>query len=112
MTAFNTRLAQLADQVRALGGGDELARALIKLAGDMDAYLEERQGVRYDQGMELFQKWNAFMNESLEDTRRYHEGRMEIERRKLARAVAADPRWQGGYADALALLGAESEDRG
>lgn len=104
MTNFNERLARLADAVRALPDGEETARALMRLAGDMDAYLDRQRGARYDHGIELFQKWNEFMNTALEDRRLYCEGRLSVVQRNLARAVASDPRWQGGYADALALL--------
>lgn len=101
---FNTRLADLADQVRALNDGEEIARALLRLAADMDGYLAGQQDAYFAKRMGLFQKWNDFLNESVADTQRYHEGRDRTLRRQLARAVAADPRWQGGYADALKLL--------
>jgi len=107
MPNFNERLAQLADTVRALPEGREAALALMRLASDMDAYLDRERGTRYDHGIELFQKWSEFMNTALEDRRLYYEGRLSVVQRNLARAVASDPRWTGGYADALELLGEE-----
>jgi hypothetical protein len=109
MPDFHKRLAQLSDTVRALQGGEQAARALLQLVADMDAYLEAESNARYMQGMEQFQKWSEFVNASVQEARRFYEQRLPIKRRKLAQAVAGDPRWQGGYADALNLLGEETE---
>lgn len=104
MPSFNTRLARLADQVRELQGGAETARALIALADDLDRYLRDQTINRHDSGVELFKKWNEFLNASVAEAHDYHKQKEPIERRRIARVVAGDPRWSGGYAEALALL--------
>lgn len=101
---FEQRLAQLADAVRVLDGGQEIGRDLIRLATDMESYLEERRAARDRQAVDVLLKWNAFVNTSIEDAHRSCDARLDHERRRLAQRVAGDPRWQGGYADALALL--------
>jgi hypothetical protein len=103
-TDFNARLAELADEVRRLDGGAELSRALIALATDVDAYLEQRTNRQYEQSSVLFQKWNDFMNEAVREARAYGNERLATERRRLAQRVAGDERWIGGYRDVLALL--------
>src|SRR5437763_17098874 len=57
MSDFNARLARLADAVRALDGGADLARDLIVLAGEVDASLEQRIRARDAGGMDLVQAW-------------------------------------------------------
>lgn len=110
MSSFSEHLARLADAARGLQDGESLSRGLMKLAGDIDDYIADQMTRPYRDGIDVFQKWYAFMIESLDDTTRYHEAQLRIERRRLARAVAADPRWCGGYGDALALLeGKEKE---
>src|SRR5262245_43963632 len=101
---FHERLARAADAVRALPDGEETARALMRLAADLDAYLDDQLAGRYEQGIELLHKFNDFVGENKAAAHRYGVEQLATERRKLARIVAADPRWQGGYADALALL--------
>jgi len=108
---FNTRLARMADAARAIQGGEEIARGLLRLAVDMDAYLEMQRAKRHEQGFALFQKWSDFLNESVQDTQRYYEQQMEVERRRIALSVAADPRWQGGYADALLLVERKEQEK-
>jgi hypothetical protein len=104
MPNFNERLAEIADMVRGLPQGKGAALALMQLASDIDTYLEEQRGARYDRWPELLQKWNEFTVMVADDAHRYRKEQLVIERRKLARAIAADPRWTGGYVDALALL--------
>lgn len=109
MSRFDEHLARLADEVRALPNGDSIARGLMRLAGEVDNHIAEQMKRPYRDGMAVFEKWNAFMIESLDDTRRYHEEQKILERRRWARTIAADPRWRGGYADALALLESEKK---
>lgn len=104
MSTFNERLARLADQVRELDGGIKLAMELMRLAGDIDGYLEQQSAYRQSKLGDAFTKWNEFLNTSIEEAYHYGKQQLVTERRKMARAVAADPRWQGGYADALALF--------
>jgi hypothetical protein len=104
MATFEQRLAYLADAVRALDGGDEIARGLLRLASDMESYLERHRTYRDRQAWDIFEKWNAFVNASIADAHRSCDARLDHERRRLAQRVAADPRWQGGYADTLKLL--------
>lgn len=102
--SFDMRLAALADQVRALEGGVEIARALIGLAGDVEAHIQNRASTLHDPESDVFQKWNAFLNQSLQEAYRHGEVRLIHERHRLARLIAGDPRWTSGYADVLALL--------
>jgi hypothetical protein len=104
MPDFNQRLAELADQVRKLDGGIELGRSLVALAADVDGYLEQQRTRRDAAAMGLFQKWSEFMNTSVAEAHAYGDQRLATERRRLAQRLAADPRWSGGYADALKLL--------
>jgi len=104
MSTFNQRLARVSDQVRALNGGEDAARALIDLAADMDAYLATERNKRYEQSVGMLRTWNDFLNTSMEEAYKSGQQLLVIQRRQLAQIVAADPRWQGGYADALALL--------
>lgn len=110
MSNFNEHLARLADAVRVLPDGDSIARGLMVLASEIDNHIAAQMRRPYRDGMDVFQKWNAFMIETLDDTKRYYDEQLIIERRQLARLVASDPRWQGGYADALALLEEGEED--
>lgn len=109
MSDFHERLAHLADIISTLPGGEESARILMRLASDLDAYLEANIGARYDRLSGLLQKWNEFTVAVADDAHRYRREQLVMERRKFARIVAADPRWQGGYAGALALLGEEDK---
>lgn len=104
MSDFNERLARLADQVRAIDGGSLLAMDLMQLAGAIDGYLEQQLSERNKKLNTAFTAWNAFLNGSLESAYDEADRKIAIERRRFARTVASDPRWQGGYADALKLL--------
>ena len=105
MTTFDQRLAELADRAQPLDA--DLARALIQLAADVDRHLEQHRAAHNTRATDLFSKWNDFQNESMLSAFRANEERMASERRRLARLIAGDPRWQGGYAAALALLEAK-----
>lgn len=107
MRNFNDRLASAADAARALPDGDELARALLKLARDVDSYLAEQSERRRGKVAEAFVRWNEFYTSSVEEAYRDGDQQLAIERRKLARIIAADPRWTGGYADILTLIESE-----
>ena len=104
MTTFHERLARLSDQVRALDGGEKLALDLMRLAGDIDAYLDGQRIARHGKLSDAFVKWHEFLNASVDEAHAYGDQQIAIERRKIARSMAADPRWQGGYADALKLV--------
>jgi len=104
MSNFNERLARLADAARLLSDGQHISHELMILASDIDGELERQRADWYQKRMDLFTAWNDFLNSSVEDASRYGKGQLMFERRRMARIVAADPRWTGGYADALALL--------
>jgi hypothetical protein len=106
---FDIRLAELADQVRALDGGEQVARALIQIAGDVDTHIQARGSQLHDPAADVSQRWNVFLNQAIDEARREGERRLASERRRLARLLASDPRWSGGYADALALLAPEED---
>lgn len=110
MSSFNERLARLADQVRELDGGIKLAMELMRLAADVDSHLEQQSAYRHNKLGDAFTKWNEFLNASIEEAYRYGKQQIVIERRNMARAVASDPRWQGGYGDALKLFEKDTSD--
>lgn len=107
MSNFNERLARLADTARAIDGGLPLAMDLMQLAEDIDGYLQQRDAGRHDNISNAFAKWNEFLNASVQEAYSYGKQQIAIERRKLARTIASDPRWHGGYVDALKLLAPE-----
>jgi hypothetical protein len=108
VSTFEERLAQLSDRVRPLDDG--LARELMALAGDIQDHLDRARAAHYEKATDLFQKWSEFLNATVEDRDRQHAVALAEQRRRLARRIAGDPRWQGGYAEALALLTKESTD--
>lgn len=110
MSRFNERLALMADAARALPDGEEVARGLMRLAADVDDYLEQQTAQRYRNGADLFQKWNDFLNQAVVDRDQYHQQQLVNVRRTCARVVATDPRWHGGYANALSLLEKEQSE--
>ncbi len=76
----------------------------MRLAEDVDGYLAQQLDERNAKLNAAFGAWNDFMSGALANAAAEGERKIVLERHRIARLIASDTRWSGGYADALNLL--------